>query len=39
MLVDDLDEALAYYTRVLGFVKRDDVDMGGDGSLADRLAR
>jgi predicted enzyme related to lactoylglutathione lyase len=31
LLVDDLDEALAYYTETLGFEKRDDVDVGEDG--------
>jgi predicted enzyme related to lactoylglutathione lyase len=31
LLVDDLDEALAYYTETLGFAVRDDVDMGEDG--------
>ncbi|MFD1512134.1 VOC family protein [Halomarina rubra] len=31
LLVDDLDEALAYYTDVLGFHERDDVDMGEMG--------
>jgi predicted enzyme related to lactoylglutathione lyase len=27
--VDDQSEALAFYTDVLGFVKKDDIDLGG----------
>jgi len=30
VLVDDQDKALAFYTDVLGFVKKNDVPMGGE---------
>jgi catechol 2,3-dioxygenase-like lactoylglutathione lyase family enzyme len=30
VFVDDLDKALAFYTKKLGFVKKHDVPLGGD---------
>lgn len=31
VLVDDLDMALAFYTDVLGFEKKQDISMGNSG--------